>query len=65
MKLSHAFVLAAGIVLAGLLIAGSNLLFSRYEYIYAPNGDLLFRLDKGTGGVERYNAQQRVWVSQW
>jgi hypothetical protein len=62
MKGFHALIIALGIVLAGALIAGSNLLYNRNEYIYNPSTDRLSRIDKQTGEVYNFN-RNRGWVS--
>jgi hypothetical protein len=51
MKWFHALIIALGIVLAGALIAGSNLFRTRYEYVYNPSTDRLIRVNKETGEV--------------
>lgn len=61
MKWFHALIIALGIVLAGAVIAGSNLFWTRYEYIYNPSTDRLIRVDKATGEVYLFN-KDRGWV---
>lgn len=62
MKWVHALTIALGIVLAGALIAGSNLLYTRNEYIYNPSTDRLIQVDKQTGEVYLFN-KDRGWVN--
>ena len=49
-------------MLAGALIAGGNLLWTRYEYVYNPSTDRLIRVDKATGEVYQFN-KDRGWVN--
>jgi hypothetical protein len=61
MKWFHALIIALGIVLAGALIAGSNLWWSRYEHVYNPSTTQLMRIDKATGEVSFFDPA-RGWI---
>jgi hypothetical protein len=58
----HALIIALGIVFAGALIAGSNLLWSRYEYFYDPPSDRITRVDRATGEVF-FLDRRRGWIN--
>jgi hypothetical protein len=64
MKLSHALILAVSILLGCCLIAGSNLLFTRYEYHWPATGGPPSRIDKATGNVQFYYPPDRGWRDQ-
>ena len=62
MRWFHAVIIAFGIVFAGALIAGSNLLWSRYEYFYNPSINQLQRVDRATGEVYFFD-HKRGWIN--
>jgi hypothetical protein len=53
--------MAFGFVLGGVLVAGSNLVWNRYQYLLNPMSDRLIRVDKATGQVYIFN-KDRGWV---
>jgi hypothetical protein len=61
MKLSHALILAASILLGCCLIAGSNLLFNRYEYFWPSNELSPSRIDRVSGTVQFYSPRDGSW----
>jgi hypothetical protein len=64
MRWFHALIIAIGIVFAGALIAGSNLLWSRYEYFYNPSINQLQRVDRATGEVYFFD-RKRGWINAY
>ena len=51
MKTSHAFIIAIGFVVGSALVAGSNLVWNRNEYLLNPMTDQVIKVDKATGQV--------------
>jgi hypothetical protein len=61
MKTAHALIMAIGFIVGSVLVAGSNLVWDRYQYLLNPMNDHLIRVDKATGQVYLFN-KDRGWV---
>jgi 3-deoxy-D-arabino-heptulosonate 7-phosphate (DAHP) synthase class II len=60
-KISHALIMAVGFVVGGVLVAGSNLVWNRNEYLLNPMSDRLLRVDKATGQVYVFS-KDKGWI---